>query len=98
MTWSIPTPQQSSYITKVIIYLHGAKYQTISRETTRIVIKRFKPNSPYKVDIQTEDGYRQKSEIFSKYFWTNTAGNVADRFGKTCMYPGKTPPPPPPLQ
>ncbi|CAB4001321.1 receptor-type tyrosine- phosphatase S-like isoform X11 [Paramuricea clavata] len=79
VTWSIPTPQQSSYITKVIIYLNGAKYETISRETTRIVIKRFKPNIRYKVEIQTEDGYWQKSTKFSKYFVTNIAGKICDK-------------------
>jgi hypothetical protein len=85
VTWRLPTPQYSSYITKIIIYLNGAEYQTVSRETTRINIKRFKPNTRYKVDIQTEDIILQKSENVSKSFMTNTAGNVlADtscRFG-----------------
>jgi hypothetical protein len=83
VTWSIPTPQQSSYITKIIIYIDGAEYQTISqRQTTYIVIKRFKPNTPYNVEIQTEDGYLKKSEKVSKPVMTNTAGNVADRLVK----------------
>ena len=88
MTWSIPTPQQSSYITKVIIYIDGEEYQTISqRQRTYIVIKRFKPNTWYNVELQTEDSYRQKSEKVSKPVTTNTAGNVADRLVKHVCLP-----------
>jgi hypothetical protein len=76
VTWRIRTaPEDSSYITKIIIYIDGAEYQTISqRQRTYIVIKRFKPNTPYNVEIQTEDSYLQKSEKVSKSFNTNTAG------------------------
>ncbi|CAB4005658.1 Venom prothrombin activator pseutarin-C non-catalytic subunit [Paramuricea clavata] len=76
VTWRIHTaPEDSSYITKIIIYLDGAEYQTISqiRQRTYIVIKRFKPNTQYRVEIQTEDGYSQKSEKVSESFTTNTA-------------------------
>ena len=76
VTWGILTaPQDSSYITKIIIYIDGSEYQTISqRQRTSIVIKRFKPNTRYNVEIQTEDSYLQKSEKVSKSFNTNTAG------------------------
>jgi hypothetical protein len=79
VTWRIRTAtEDSSYITKIIIYLDGAEYQTISqRQKTYIVIKRFKPNTSYKVEIQTEDSYQQKSEKVSESFTTNTAGIVA---------------------
>ena len=84
VTWGIRTaPEYSSYITKIIIYIDGSEYQTISqRQRTYIVIKRFKPNTRYKVEIQTEDSYQQKSEKVSESFTTNTAGNVADRFAE----------------
>jgi hypothetical protein len=87
VTWRIRTaPQDSSYITKIIIYLDGAEYQTISqRQRTYIVyIKRLKPNTSYKVEIQTEDSYSQRSTKFFRSFTTSTAGNayVADRLIK----------------
>ena len=86
VTWRKRTaPQDSSYITKIIIYLDGAKYQTISqRQRTYIVIYRLKPNTWHKVEIQTEDSYSQKSKKKLRSFTTSTVGNayVADRLIK----------------
>jgi hypothetical protein len=74
--WKIRTaPQDSSYITKIIIYIDGSEYHTISqRQRTYIYIYRLKPSTRYKVEIQTEDSYSQKSENVSESFTTNTAG------------------------
>ena len=76
VTWRIRTArEESSYITKIIIYLNGTKYQTMSRGTRVIIIKQLQPNTRYKVEIETEDGSLQKSNYKpSKYFTTKKAG------------------------
>jgi hypothetical protein len=74
VTWRIRTaPQDSSYITNLIIYLNGAKYQNISRGT-EINIEGLKPYTRYKVEIETQDGSLQKSNKASQWFMTKKAG------------------------
>ena len=74
LTWRIRTaPEDSSYITKIIIYLNRKKYETISRGTL-IVIKKLEPNTWYQVDIETEDGSSQKSRKVSGNLNTKEAG------------------------
>ena len=73
VTWRIPTPKDSSYITKIIIYLNGTEYQNISRGT-QIDIKGLKLYTEYTVGIETEDGSSQRSNKVFKYFEINEAG------------------------
>ncbi len=74
VTWRIRTaPQDSSYITNLIIYLNGAKYQNISRGT-EINIEGLKRYTTYKVEIETQDGSLQKSKKCSQWFTTKKAG------------------------
>ena len=74
VTWRIRTaPEDSSYITKIIIYLNRRKYETISRGT-QIVIKKLVPNTRYQVEIETEDGSSQKSKKVSGNLNTKEAG------------------------
>ena len=102
VTWRIPTPKDSSYITKIIIYLNGAEYQNISRGT-QIDIKGLKLYTEYTVGIVTEDGSSQRSNKVSKHFGeTNEAGKYkrnATEFAsvfqclnfvcKQCSYPAQ---------
>ena len=83
MTWRIRTaPEDSSYITKIIIYLNRRKYETISRGT-QIDIKKLEPNTSYQVEIETEDGSSQKSGKVSRNLNTKKAGKRS-RFAETC--------------
>ncbi len=71
--WKIRTAAtDSSYITNLIIYLNESKYGTISRGT-EIIIKRLKPYTAYRVEIETEDGSSQKSNKASQLFKTKEA-------------------------
>ena len=75
MTWRIPkAPNDSSYITNIIIYLNGAKHQNVSRGIKQIDIERLKPNTSYNVEIETEDDSFQKSIKTSKSFKTKETG------------------------
>ena len=71
--WTIPTPKDSSYITKIIIYLNGSEYKNISRGT-QINIKGLKLYTWYQVEIEAEDSSSQRSNKVSIYFETNEAG------------------------
>ena len=76
VTWTIPTtPQDSSYITEIIIYLNLKKYKIIPRGT-QVNIFCLKPNTSYTVGIQTEDGSFQRSEIVTKFFTTKEEGKL----------------------
>ncbi|CAB4005117.1 ---NA---, partial [Paramuricea clavata] len=78
VTWRIRTrTEDSSYITKINLYLNSRKYQTISRRTS-IIIKRLEPFTQYKVEIETEDGSSEKSNKVYKDFWTKKAGMICD--------------------
>ncbi|CAB4004016.1 receptor-type tyrosine- phosphatase epsilon-like, partial [Paramuricea clavata] len=76
LTWTINARKDSSYVTKLIIFLNGTKYQNISRGT-QIDIKGLAPYTWYRVEIETQDGSLQRSSKASKIFKTmNAAPNI----------------------
>ena len=85
VTWTISnSAQETSYITKIVIYLNGKEHEVIARGT-RFTFNDLKPGTSYTVGIQTQDDYSQKSEILKKTFTTSKAGKHGNRIGKTCM-------------
>jgi hypothetical protein len=76
MTWEIPTPQDSSYITHFRFFLNGRYSKYISRAVYGNVfnILPLKPNTEYTVKIDTEDGSLQRGTPVTKTFTTKQAG------------------------
>ncbi|XP_028402594.1 receptor-type tyrosine-protein phosphatase F-like isoform X2 [Dendronephthya gigantea] len=72
VTWKIPEPKDSSYITNYNIFINGKLQQSISRETygNKFTIRGLKPYTDYKVEIETEDGSGEKGGKVSEDFKT----------------------------
>ena len=66
-------PQNSSYITNVIICLNDKICQNILRRNETVIYK-LKPYTSYNVKIWTRDGSFQTSTVISKTFKTKEAG------------------------
>ena len=56
-----------------MVYLNGHQHTTISRGN-EVTIYGLLPYTSYTVEIQTEDGFSQKSDKVNKTFKTNEAG------------------------
>lgn len=78
LTWKIPEPKNSTYITHYNISIGQKPPQRISREThgNKFTISVLKPNTTYTVEIQTEDGSGQKSKTVYKHLKTKEAGTA----------------------
>lgn len=78
VTWKIPGPKDSSYITKYTIYIDEKPPQRISRDTYgyKFTIRGLKPYTDYKVEIETEDASGQKSSKVFKSFKTKEGGKT----------------------
>jgi hypothetical protein len=78
MTWEIPTPQDSSYITHFRFFLNGRYRKYISRAMygTALNILPLKPNTEYTVKMDTEDGSLLivRGTPVTKTFTTKQAG------------------------
>ena len=73
VTWQISTStKDSSYITKIIIYLNSKEHKNISRGT-QVTIDGLLPYTSYTVGIETQDGSSQKSNIVIETFKTSKA-------------------------
>ena len=72
LSWTIPGPKVSSYITHFIIYLNGAKKQTISRQEydNQFTVSELLPYTTYTVGVVAQDDNSEKSAITSTTFRT----------------------------
>ncbi|XP_028399358.1 uncharacterized protein LOC114522809 [Dendronephthya gigantea] len=72
VTWKIPEPKDSSYITNYNIFINGKLQHRISREKydNKFTIRGLKPYTDYKVEIETEDGSGEKGGKISEDFKT----------------------------
>ncbi|CAB4024817.1 retinoschisin-like isoform X2 [Paramuricea clavata] len=75
VTWEIPTPQDSTYITHYLIYLNNKFVKEISRAMygTEFNILPLKPNTENTFGIQTKDGSVQGGTYVSETFTTKQA-------------------------
>ncbi|XP_028402587.1 phosphatidylinositol phosphatase PTPRQ-like [Dendronephthya gigantea] len=75
VTWKIPEPKNSSYITNYNIFINGKLQERISRERygNKFTIRGLKPYTDYKVEIETEDGSGEKGGKVSEDFKTKEA-------------------------
>ncbi|XP_028402571.1 receptor-type tyrosine-protein phosphatase F-like isoform X3 [Dendronephthya gigantea] len=72
VTWKIPEPKDSSYITNYNIFINGRLQERISREKydNKFTIRGLQPYTNYKVEIETEDGSGEKGGKVSEDFKT----------------------------
>ncbi|XP_028402428.1 receptor-type tyrosine-protein phosphatase S-like [Dendronephthya gigantea] len=72
VSWKVPEPKDSSYITNYNIFINGKLQQTISRETydNKFAIRGLKLYTDYRVEIETEDGSGEKGDKVSEDFKT----------------------------
>jgi hypothetical protein len=80
VTWKLPTRQDSSYITQIIVYLDGYEHQILPRGT-QVTIDSLTPYKEYIVGIETQDSSSQRSgkTVYSP-FRTDEAGKCEDLF------------------
>lgn len=78
LSWAIPGPKTSSYITHFIIYLNDKELLTISRKRhgNQFDLTGLKPYTEYTVGIETEDSSLRKSKKTSVAFKTTEAGKL----------------------
>ena len=76
LSWTIPSSNESSYITHFVIYLNGKLHKNISREVygNQFTIHGLKPITKYNVSIETRDGNYEKGGRKSTQFKTDEAG------------------------
>ncbi|XP_028413335.1 uncharacterized protein LOC114536208 isoform X2 [Dendronephthya gigantea] len=76
LSWTIPPPAASTYITHFIIYLNGTELNRISRADygNQYVLRGLKPYTNYVVGIKTQDGYSMTTQpIIYQNFKTKEA-------------------------
>ena len=77
LSWTIPSPVVSTYVTHFIIYLNGTEINRISRAYygNQNTLQDLKPYTNYVVGIKTQDGYSMnvQSTVY-KNFKTTEAG------------------------
>ncbi|XP_028399530.1 uncharacterized protein LOC114522942 [Dendronephthya gigantea] len=80
LSWNIPGPNESSYITHYGIYLNGTEVRKISRAMygSQYTLRGLKPYKNYTVGIQTQDGNSQNSLVEYKTFTTKEAGKICE--------------------
>jgi hypothetical protein len=94
VTWEIPTPQDSSYITHYLIFLNDKFVKEISRAMygTEFNILPLKPNTENTFGIQTKDGSVQRGTYVNETFTTKQAGKDRRYYKKVTYLPLKLSP------
>ncbi|XP_028411942.1 receptor-type tyrosine-protein phosphatase S-like [Dendronephthya gigantea] len=71
LSWTIPSPEASTFITHFIIYLNGTEVKRISRAyyANQYILRELTPNTNYVVGIKTQDGQLKNTQtiVYHKF-------------------------------